>query len=142
MGVWDNIDNPSIDQGGGLKLPYMKPGKHLLRVRKIAQYESTKNRGQQWFRAEFDVLEGPNYGDVPACSWIVKLSLGDVALRDVKRFVEALLGAGTTVNGESMDDLCGPEQPATGLTVRCEAVNTTTQKGGDFTQVSWSPDGK
>jgi len=139
MGVWDNIDKVD-DSGLGLKLPYIQPGKHLLRVRKVAQYESQKKKGEQWFRAEFDVLEGPDYGAVPACSWIVKLSLGEIAMRDIKRFVRALLGEEVVVDGAAMEDLCGPEQAGAGLTVRCTAVNTQTQKGGDFTQVSWEAD--
>jgi hypothetical protein len=51
-----------------------------------------------------------------------------------------LLGEEVVVDGAAMEDLCGPEQAGAGLTVRCTAVNTQTQKGGDFTQVSWEAD--
>lgn len=139
MGIWDGIDDPNLDNGADLKLPYLQPGKHRLRVRKIAQYESKKKKGEQWFRVDFDVLEGPDYGAVPACTWIVKLSLGDVAMRDVRRFVSALINV-DKVDAGLMEELCGPGQSGAGISVKCEAVTATTQKGGEFTQVLWSPD--
>ncbi len=136
--VWDNIDNPKLDTGAsGPRLPYLYPGKFLLRVRKVSHYPSQKNPREEWFRVDFDVVEGARDGR-DAVSWIVKLSNGDTALRDVRAFVRAMLGEESPINREVMEQLTGVDQPAAGLLVRCEAINKRTLAGGDFTQTYWT----
>lgn len=138
--VWDTIDDSSLDDAGefGPRLPFIKPGKFLLRVRKITHYASTRKKNVEYFKAEFDVLEGNNGGDEAVC-WMVTLVTLDsermeMALRDIRRFTKALLGSEVEINREFMERLTSDEQPAAELPVRCEAVKTDS----DFTRCYWS----
>ena len=136
--IWDNIDDPKYQQSSsGPRLAYLYPGQFLLRVTKVSHYPSAKNPRDEWFRVDFQIAEGAKDG-VDAVSWVVNLSKGDAALTDVVSFVSALLGEETRINREVMEDLVGAAQPAAGLLVRCEAVNKTTQSGGNFTKTYWS----
>jgi hypothetical protein len=141
--VWDDIDNPKLDEGlNGPKLPYLYPGRFLMRVRKVSQYASAKphQKDTQWFRVDLDILEGARDGK-DAVAWVVNLTRGgDMAKRDIRSFVHALLGKDAPINKELMDQLCGAEQPGIGLTLRCEAITKPTLAGGDFTQVYWTAD--
>lgn len=141
--VWDDIDNPKLDEGlSGPRLPYIYPGRFLMRVRSVAQYASQKphQANTQWFRVDLDVLEGAKDGK-DAVAWVVNLSKGgDMAKRDIRGFVHALLGKDVAISKDLMDRLCGAEQPGAGLTLRCEAVDKPTLAGNTFTQVFWTPD--
>lgn len=139
--VWDNIDDPKFaGRPSQPRLPYLYPGKFLLKVRKIAHYPSAKNPRDEWFRVDFDVVEGGKDGQ-NAVSWVVNLSKGDMAISDVRAFVTALMGEDTQVNKDLMEQLVGDQQPATGLLVRCEAVSKPTLSGGAFTQTYWASEG-
>ena len=137
--VWDTIDDPSLDNGN--RLPYLYPGKFLLSVRAISHYPSQKKRGEEWFRADFDIVEGAT-GGKNAVSWVVKLALTDEealdrSLRDIRAFVRALMGEDHPVNKALMVDLTGDDQPAAGLTVHCEAESVRTKSGGEYTKARW-----
>jgi hypothetical protein len=136
--IWDNIDDPKYNTSGtGPRLPYLYPGKFLMSVKKISHYPSKKNPRDEWFRVDLDIVEGAKDGQSEV-SWVVNLSKGDYALRDVVAFVSALLGEETRINRDVMEHLEGADQPAAGMLVRCEALNKKTQAGGDFTQTYWS----
>jgi hypothetical protein len=141
--VWDDIDNPKLDDGlTGPRLPYVYSGRFLCRVRKVSQYASQKphQANTQWFRVDLDLLEGAKEGK-DAVAWVVNLTKGgDMAKRDVRAFVHALLGMEAPIDKNLMDQLCGAEQPGAGLTLRLEAVDKPTLAGGTFTQVSWTAD--
>lgn len=136
--IWDNIDDPKYQSSAdGPRLPYIYPGKFLLKVAKISHYPSKKNPRDEWFRVDFDVVEGAKDG-ADKVAWVVNLTKNEYSMRDVVSFVSALLGEETRINREVMEHLEGAEQPATGMLVRCEAVNKKTNAGGDFTQTYWS----
>ena len=135
--IWDGIDNPELDKRNSLRLPFLYPGKFLMRVKKLAHYPSQKNRKDHWFRADFDIIEGARDG-VEEVSWIVNLSRGELAIKDVRFFVKALLGEEAVINSATMEELTGAEQPAAGLLVRCTAQNKKTDAGTDFTVTYWS----
>ena len=135
--VWDNIDDPKYRDGeNSLRLPYIYPGKFRLQVDKISHYPSKKNPREEWFRVDFTILEGAKNG-VDRVAWVVNLTKNDYGLRDIVAFVSALMGEETAINRATMEQLEGPQQPAAGLIVDCEAYNKKTESGGDFTQVSW-----
>ena len=135
--IWEGIDNPELDKRSGLRLPYLYPGKFLMRVKKVASYPSQKNPRDHWFRVDFEIVEGAKQG-VDEVSWIVNMSRGKLALADIRAFVKALMGEEITVNPSTMDELTGADQPAAGLLVRCDAINKKTEAGSDFTQTFWS----
>ena len=135
--IWDGIDNAELDKRNTMRLPFLYPGKFLLRVKKVSHYPSQKNRKDHWFRADFDIVEGARDG-VEEVSWVVNLSRGELAIKDIRFFVKALLGEDATINHDTMEELTGAAQPAAGLLVRCTAQNKKTEAGGDFTQTFWS----
>jgi hypothetical protein len=135
--IWDGIDNPELDKRSGLRLPYLYPGKFLLRVKKVAHYPSQKNPRDHWFRVDFEIVEGAKQG-VDEVAWVVNMSRGKLALSDIRAFVKALMGEEIAITSSSMDEITGSDQPAAGLLVRCDAVNKKTEAGGDFTQTFWS----
>ncbi|WP_339940186.1 hypothetical protein [Undibacterium luofuense] len=78
--IWDGIDNAELDKRNTMRLPFLYPGKFLLRVKKVSHYPSQKNRKDHWFRADFDIVEGARDG-VEEVSWVVNLSRGELAGR-------------------------------------------------------------
>lgn len=137
--VWDNIDNPDLDNGN--RLPYLYPGKFLLAVRTVSHYPSIKKKGEEWFRVDFDVVEGAQ-GGKNAVAWIVKLQLSDEealdrSLRDIRAFVRGLMGEDQPITKSLMTDLTGDDQPAAGLTIYCEAESVRTKSGSEFTKCRW-----
>ena len=135
--IWDGIDNPELDKRSGMRLPYLYPGKFLLRTKRIASYPSQKNPRDHWFRVDFEIIEGAQQG-VDQVSWVVNLSRGKLALSDIRAFVKALMGEEVAITSGTMDELTSADQPASGLLVRCDAINKKTEAGGDFTQTFWS----
>jgi len=137
--VWDQIDNDELDSD---RLPYIYPGNFTLAVREIAHYPSAKKKSEEWFRVDFDILEGAARGK-NACTWMVKLALSDEdaierALRDVRSFVRALLGQDQAINRSLMLSLTGQDQPAKGMTLYAEVEEIITAAGKPFNKVRWS----
>lgn len=137
MSDWGNIDK--LEGQGRRRLPYMTPGRWHLRVSKVAKVESQQphKRGTKYFLAEFEVISGPSDNAVSDVCWLSDLSLGELSLRDIKSFAQAVLGAETLIDGPTMDKMVGVEQPAAGFEVRAVAEDIETKSGNTFTKVYW-----
>lgn len=138
--VWDRIDDDELDDN---RLPFMYPGNFTLAVREIAHYPSSKKKNEEWFRVDFDIVEGAQRGKT-AVTWLVKMSLADEdaierALRDIRSFVRALMGEEEHISRDLMLRLTGQDQPAKGMTLYAECEEITTQAGKPFNKVRFSP---
>ena len=122
---------------------YINPGHYTLAViqPKLRDSENPTTRGRVYFIVDFRVVEttSETYQAGDTVSWLVTLG-SEQALGDVKEFAGALIGGDESqVTDESTFALCQPDNPASGLTVKCEAFNVITQAGNDFTKINWFP---
>lgn len=133
MSIWSGIEKVEATNSGSTRLPYLVPGEYAsLRISGCKRVVSQKNAMKQFFIVEFDVLESDT--DLKQASWLVDLSFGEGAFRDVKGFVSAAL-PDQPVTPELMDSIESPEQPLAGMLVSASAYNKPTQSGRDFTKV-------
>ncbi len=131
------IENVEATTTDNRRLPFMIPGEYSqLRISACKRVVSTKNAMQQFFVVEFDVVDSDT--SLKEVSWLVDLSWGEGAFRDVKGFVVAAL-PDEPVTHSLMDSIESSEQPLTGLCVAATAFNKITKSGNDFTKVIFRP---
>ena len=129
---------------------YLDPGTYTLSIASITLVDSKKEKGRKFFVVEAEVLSSNNpdfrVGDL--VTWMVDITpklvegeivVPEISLSNCKAFAKAVLDCtDNDITEETMDKLCGPEQPASGINVVADAFNITTGKGGEFTKIRWS----
>lgn len=121
------------------KLPYIQPGRYVLRVDQIKVFDS-RTKGPM-FVAEYTIVESEGLGANPKGSraaHLIKLKGNDSALGNVKGMVGALTGEGSSNVTQTMCDAVVAEtNPTKGTLVRAFAFITETKAGTDFTKVQY-----
>ena len=124
---------------------YITPGHYSLQVSEVKLVQSEKDAGRTFFCVEAAVLA---CNDVAASTgswqpgstttWLVDMRQPS-ALSNCKQFALALtpeLGE-NDIDEEAMMSLVGPDNPAQGLKIDCDAINIKTKSGNDFTKCQW-----
>ena len=137
--LFDGIENAHSSGAGR----YIVPGNYLATVQEIKTFESQQHAGRHYFCAEIKVDEyhgSEMVGEGETLTWLVDLSK-QAALGNIREFVEAL-NPDVPLDGPEaklvVAELCGPDQPASGMPVRCTALMITTKAGNPFTKVRFS----
>lgn len=118
---------------------WILPGVYSLLYCQQLKMITSQNTGTPMFIAEFDILES-GVKERPAgssmtwiCNMIHKPSPGNV-----RAFIAALFNTSVEeVDGDSARAVCGPDNPAMGRLIRCEATETLTKSNKPFTQCKW-----
>ncbi len=131
MGMFKGIESAVVQEGG----VYLEPGEYLLRV--AACKEGTSRKGDEFFVAEFEVVESTN--DLrpvgSRVSWMTMRRF-DSFLSNVKGFVCAVAKEeADTIDEEAADLVVGDSQPLVGEEVRAQATEIETRTGRPFTRV-------
>jgi hypothetical protein len=137
-GIFGGIKSAKSTEGG----LYFAPGdRYVVEIQRIKSDKTRK--GIAFFVVECKVLHAYNgkmaKGVQP--SWMVTLDK-DAALGNIKQFVEAVMEVDmnqiSDVEAEqSVEMICGPDQPLAGQIVVTETWNKPTQAGKDFTRHKW-----
>ena len=172
MSVFAGIESASV--GGGSSRNF-EPGNFLVRLEGLKVVESKRNQGTKYAIVECAVMtfspgvkqhiddaiaptpvpaETFAAGDVVA--WKVNLSMGSIAMDNLKSFGLAVMRAVALENGQApkdigedqispavMDTLFAPNgSPAIGLEMKVEAFNIFTRAGNPFTKLRWTAKSK
>lgn len=126
------------------RAPFLTEGQWVLEVQRIERFASQQKRGVRYWLATFVVCAGSEVQEAIGTerAWILKLEDPAIYLREIKAFVKALLDdPDAAITSQVVEDLLGPEQPATGTRVYCTAELVRTREGKDFTRLTWAPAG-
>lgn len=138
MGIFGGIKTAKSTEGG---LYFAAGDRYVVEIQRIKSDKTRK--GIPFFVVECKILHSYNgkmaKGTQP--SWMVTLDK-DAALGNIKQFVEAVMGVDmnqvSDVEAEqSVEMICGSEQPLAGDIVVTETWNKDTQAGGKFTRHKW-----
>ena len=134
--VWDSFEEIEPKRA---KNDYLPAGiDSTVKITEMKVIQSVKNNNRPMFIASIELLDGELIGR--RYDWVAKAD-ERAYLQNIKSLVCALNPQGDprSFGAELMDQLCGPEQPAAGLQVRCRTEQIQTSKGHDFTKVTWTP---
>ena len=133
---WDSFEQIEPKRAKNDYLPAGIDG--TVKICEMKVIQSIKNNNRPMFIASIEIIDGEEAGR--RYDWVAKAD-ERAYLQNIKSLVCALNPQGDprTFGAELMDKLCGPEQPAAGLHVRCRTEQIKTQKGHDFTKVTWTP---
>lgn len=138
MGHFDNIANITPSQS----LPYIEPGQWVLSIDRCVIGTSQRGKGD-FFVAEFTVVSSthPRFQPGAKVSMVQMFSKGEVALANIKSFAAATLGVEhTKVTKAVMDKFVREDgKLVSGRKVACNAQQTKTRAGTDFTKLMWEP---
>ena len=136
--VWDSFETIEPKRAKNDYLPAGVDG--VFKIIEMKVIQSVKNNNRPMFIASIELIDGVGGESGQRWDWVAKAD-ERAYLQNIKSLVCALNPQADprTFGRELMDKLCGPEQPAAGLTVRCRTEAIQTQKGHDFTKVHWSP---
>jgi len=120
---------------------YIEPGDFIFEVKKLILKGSDRD-ARVWFIAELEVLES-NREDTPVGatrSEIIDYSKKETGPGNVKAFAMCLAPdmVEADITQKELAKAVGPDQPAAGVRIRCEAWLITTSKGKPFTKKRWS----
>ena len=137
MSIWKQIKEVSATGTATVRLPYLVPGEYSkLKVTQCKTIQSVRSPGKLFFVVDFEVLDSDT--DLKEAAWLVDLSYGEVALRDVKGFASSIMPQ-VEITEEVMQQIESPDQPASGILVSATASSKITQSGGTFTKVVFRP---
>lgn len=136
MSLFNGIQSAQVYGAGD----YLTPGTHELEVHEVSTFESSQNPGRHYFCVESDVVSSTSDLHAPGTrvTWLVNMQQPS-ALSNCLGFALALDKEATAsdIDEQTMEKICGPDQPARGIRVRAMAHNVKTRAGGDFTKVTW-----
>lgn len=134
-GLFSGIEQARTSEGG----VYLTPGNYTLEIQAVKTGRTRQNRN--FFVVEFNIIES----DVPDrkagmnASWMTMLDF-DAALGNIKKFVAVAAGVEIAdVDEPGVEAVVSESNPLKGTKIRCQAVNVKTQRGGDFTKVTFFP---
>ena len=128
---------------------YITPGQYELQVTEVKLVNSEKDAGRQFFCVEGTVLnanevafESGGWRAGSTVTWLVDMRQPS-ALSNCKQFALALTPelSENDIDESAMMGLVGPDQPAKGLKIDCDAINIKTKSGNDFTKCQWRASG-
>lgn len=126
------------------RAPFLTEGDWVLEVDRLERFTSQQKRGVRYWLATFRVVSAtdPSAAAGQERAWILKLEDPGLYLREIKAFVKALLDdPEAQITPDLVEHLLSPDQPATGTRIHCKAESTKTQRGTDFTRLTWSASG-
>lgn len=134
---FDGIENATLP---AKRAPFLTAGEWVLRVERMERIVSQQKRGVRYWLVTFLVQQGPA-GQGEERAWIMKLEDPALYLREIKSFVTAMLADDSvSITAALIEQLIGPEQPATGNLVRCKAtLRESSKTGNPWTKLEWSP---
>ena len=124
---------------------YISPGQYALQVNEVKLVNSERDAGRQFFCVEASVLtanevafDTGGWRSGSSVTWLVDMRQPS-ALSNVKAFAMALTPGASEgeITEDGMMALVGPDQPAKGLKVDCDAISIQTKAGNDFTKCQW-----
>jgi len=138
MGHFDNIANVTPSQS----LPYIEPGQWVLSIDRCVIGTSQRGKGD-FFVAEFTVVSSthPRFQPGSKVSMVQMFNKGEVALANIKSFAAATLGTDhQKITKAVMDKFVTDDgKLVQGKYVACNAQQTKTRAGNDFTKLMWEP---
>lgn len=136
--VWDSFEEIEPKRAKNDYLPAGVDG--VVKIIEMKVIQSVKNNNRPMFIASIELVEGIGGQAGQRWDWVAKAD-ERAYLQNIKSLICSLNPEGDprSFGRELMEKLCGPEQPAAGLTVRCRTEQIQTSKGFDFTKVHWSP---
>lgn len=135
MGLFENIENASISEGGN----YLNDGDYLLEVDKVISKKTRK--GPHAYIVELKVLESNQPKNRPGSkASYVTTNAQDMFLGNVKAFVAAVCDVDVSeVDEEAAEVTCNEKNPLKGKRVRDQVFTVKTKAGKDFSKHKWSP---
>lgn len=117
---------------------YILTGNHTLRLSKVEIKESEAG-DNDWFIAEFDLIESDNPEQKGPCSIVWNMSKKPT-MGNIKGLILAI---DPDLTDEEIEDaaeaMLSEDQPATGVVLKATGVLKKTKAGGDFTLVAFEP---
>ena len=124
------------------------PGEYRLELKEARIQPSSQHQGKVYVIAEFTILEcalvdgdRPDYQPGATVTSIVDLGHAS-AKSNIKGMVMALVPTldEAQITNQTVAQLCGADQPASGFKVRANAKEITTRAGNPFTKVTYRAD--